>query len=117
MIRPLQITNTDQSAGPTRTISVSGSVLRSGFGCSLQRAILADYTIAQSPAAINVFNVWSDASHITLKGDAEVLPNNDIFNTSYSSNGRATFNIDVDCAVPQNPPIKYVSEVRSARER
>ncbi|KAG2453642.1 hypothetical protein HYH02_001855 [Chlamydomonas schloesseri] len=102
--------NTDQGGGPTRSIRVTGNVLRSASSpsgsCTRQeRATLSANTVPLSPAGISVFNVDSNAIHITLKGAAE-LQNNDINNVADQAYGRATFNIDTDCAVPQNPPNK-----------
>ncbi|PNW75240.1 hypothetical protein CHLRE_12g518700v5 [Chlamydomonas reinhardtii] len=97
-----QVINTDLSSGPTRTpVSVAGNVRRNNLGCSQpisQRTIVAGWQVPLSSTSINVFNVWSDAGHITLKGVADLLPFSD-FSVGLTGNGRATFKIDADCAI------------------
>ncbi|KAG2439168.1 hypothetical protein HXX76_004535 [Chlamydomonas incerta] len=103
-----QIVNTDATSGPTRTVSVSGNVRRNNLGCTqpiAQRSIAAGWTVPLSSTGISVFNVWSNASHITLKGVADPLPWSDL-TVSSTGNGRATFKIDADCATTQFPPFQ-----------
>ncbi|KAG2453641.1 hypothetical protein HYH02_001854 [Chlamydomonas schloesseri] len=92
------ITNTDTTTAWTRgpTI-VSGSVTRTG-ACSqtLQITLSSGYPVSSS--TLTAFNVWSNASHINLKGSAlDVLPQSLI-----APGANVTFNMDVDCAATPN---------------
>ncbi|KAG2439169.1 hypothetical protein HXX76_004536 [Chlamydomonas incerta] len=104
--------NSDLTTGLDRYAAVSGSVSRGGAGFPQPTTRSIEASAAVSPTTgLQNFNVWYNASHMTLKGRVNVSYTCEVFGADCGF-FRGDFAIDNDCGVtpyasPRTTSVEY----------